>query len=604
MKLRFLKHVVGLIALSISPFLHAQTWVGGGSGWNDPANWSTNPSLPANNSTITIDGLSAIVDANSDFRPTNINVINGGELIINANLLDVTSEGLTTIDGTNSKLIINTGGLFTAEFINVINDGEIQITGGELDVNDQLTMDNALLSISNGLLDYNGGTGEELLLTDTDVTISGGLLDADRGITVTRGSLSISGGELDITEQLSMTDGAFNLTGGLFDYNGGFSDELLFTNSDVDISGGILEFDRSIIVTGGTFDQTSTSTMTATSDSRNLVFDDAVASLNGTVTNPNGDLSLFGTSVVNLLSDLTMDLDDLVMNDDGESSILNIHGTVVAFDDVKFDEDPPDDVPGDADMIIVRDGGNLTITDSFREANDVESPSGIHVDNNGTLSIGDIPGMTPEEAYGTIVTSDDGANVTMEGSGGLPVELIDFSASETTKTVELKWSTALEINNDYFDLLKSTDGKNFLPIARIQGFGNSNEIRTYSYSDNDITKGIIYYQLKQVDFNGDFEYHPIIDVHINSEFRNSLTVFPNPISSEEVTIFSEIDVSNPRLNIYSLSGRLVFERSLNAAHKWTFTQSELNLPKGLYILKINDEITGSTIDSVKISILD
>ncbi|MEP1032674.1 T9SS type A sorting domain-containing protein [Ekhidna sp.] len=518
---------------------HAQTWVGGGSNWNDPTNWSSNPSLPSNGSTITIDGLLATVDVFSAFRPGQINILNGGQLEVK-DTLDISSEGVTSIDGSGSKLIVADPGLFTAEFITATNGGEIEITGGELDVDDQLSMTNGVFSMTGGLLDYNGSTGEELL----------------------------------------------------------------FTNSDVTFSGGTLEFNRGIIVTGGTFTQEDGSTMTATNSSKNIEFHNTLGSFAGIVNNSTGDLSLFGTSVIDLMQTLDMDLDDLVMNDDGQSSVLNIYGTVVAFDDVKFDEDPPDDVPGDADMIIVKDGGSLTISDSFRDGNDVESGSGIHAEDGATVDIGDVPGMTDEEAYGTILTSDPGATMTIGGGAPLPVELVSFTGRKKDSGIDLSWITAVEINNDHFELLRSTDGKTFNSIAKVSGAGNTNSEVRYSYSDLDVSNGSYFYQIKQVDFNGEYEFHEIIHVSFTDANLRSLSVFPNPLTSNHITVVSDIELVKPVLLVYSISGKPILEKQLDSNQRWTFNRSELKIPSGTYILKLKDEIHGATLETIKFSIID
>ncbi len=545
MKSRFIKK--SILFLLIIPFaysLNAQTWVGGGTNWNDPANWSTNPSLPSNGSTIYIDGLTATVDVPSGFRPGEIRILNGGELIV-SNTFDVASDAYTYIDGSGSKLAVTSGGLFTAEFITSTNGGEIEITGGELDVNDQILMSDGVFNISGGLLDYNGSTGEELRLN----------------------------------------------------------------NSDFNMTAGTLEFNRGIIVTGGTFDLEDGATMTATNTARNIEFHSANAVLDGAINNAAGDLSLFGTSEVDLQSNLTMSLDDLVLNDDGQSSVLNIYGNLTAFDDLKFDEDPPDDYPNDNDQVNVKVGGTLEVQGTFRDISSIDPTININVEgdgtNGGTLTIAGLEaGHDPEDVYGTLVTSQDGARVSMEGQTQLPVVLLSFSATENRNGIDLKWSTAVEINNDYFDILRSDNGQNFITIARVDGFGNTNDIIEYSYIDRDLSHGTYFYQLKQVDFNGDFEYHHIINASIQSNLKNSISVSPNPISANQITLTADSELTEPTLSIYSLSGRLVIEKSLNSSNKWFFSKSELKLSAGTYILKIKDGLTGSSFDSIKIAVVE
>lgn len=531
------------LILSVT-MLKAQTWVGGGADWNDPANW--NPGLPSNGATITIDGLSATVDVISTFTPGQIDIINGGELIINSTL-DVSGDSYTNITGIGSRLIINSGGLFTAEFIASTDNGSIKITGGELDVADQL----------------------------------------------------------------SMTEGTFDITGGLLDYNGSTNEEFLLTDSDFNMSAGTIEFDRGIIVSGGTFTLTEGATMITTSSARNLEFHDANADIDGTINNPTGDLSLFGTSNIDILENASITLDDLVLNDDGTGSTLNIFGTIIVTDDLKFDEDPPDDFANDNDQINVKIGGTLTveIAGTFRNISSMDPTNNINVEGNGTdggtLNIANLEsGFTPEDIYGTLVTSQDGAKVTMEGVSKLPVVLIKFSGQVTNQGIQLEWITAVEINNDYFEILKSNDGISFNPIAKIEGFGNSNQLQEYSYIDRNNFSGNYYYQLKQVDFNGDYEYHQIILVSISGTEGTSFSVYPNPITDGYFTIRITDELTHPVLEIYSMTGKLLVRKALISSDHWILNTSDLNLYHEEFIVTITDEVTGQKFISTKILLKD
>src|SRR5690606_18127695 len=92
----------------------------------------------------------------------------------------------------------------------------------------------------------------------------------------------------------------------------------------------------------------------------------------------------------------------------------------------------------------------------------------------------------------------------------LPVELISFEATAGDYSIFLTWSTASEKNNAGFNLQRSIDGYNFENIAWIDGNGTTNSPNNYSFEDKNVKPGVMYYyQLKQVDYNGEFEYSPI-----------------------------------------------------------------------------------------------
>jgi hypothetical protein len=94
-------------------------------------------------------------------------------------------------------------------------------------------------------------------------------------------------------------------------------------------------------------------------------------------------------------------------------------------------------------------------------------------------------------------------DVSLVPSTPLPVQLISFSAEGQEGKIGLQWSTATEINNDYFDVQRSENGQDFISIASIKGNGNSCSLRQYQYDDNHVKEDIVYYyRLRQVDFDG------------------------------------------------------------------------------------------------------
>ena len=97
--------------------------------------------------------------------------------------------------------------------------------------------------------------------------------------------------------------------------------------------------------------------------------------------------------------------------------------------------------------------------------------------------------------------------------GVLPIELISFTGIKKTCNKNLlEWSTATENNNDRFDVERSLNGLLFDKIGELKSIGNSQYTRYYSYDDSEPHVAINYYRLKQVDYNGSYEYSSIISV--------------------------------------------------------------------------------------------
>ena len=90
----------------------------------------------------------------------------------------------------------------------------------------------------------------------------------------------------------------------------------------------------------------------------------------------------------------------------------------------------------------------------------------------------------------------------------LPVELTSFEAVRVDDNVRLEWTTASELNNDYFEVLKSYDGEAFFIIGYVDGHGTSSEVIDYSYTDSEPKRA--YYRLRQLDYDGQFEYSDVV----------------------------------------------------------------------------------------------
>lgn len=142
----------------------------------------------------------------------------------------------------------------------------------------------------------------------------------------------------------------------------------------------------------------------------------------------------------------------------------------------------------------------------------------------------------------------------------LPVELILFTADAiNNQSVLCRWTTATEINNDFFTVERSRDGMNFEPIGTVDGAGNSTSILQYQHPDNNPYRGISYYRLRQTDFDGQFSYSPPVAVRLVD--RSGMLVSPT-LADESFTIFTNFtEESRLTLHLYTADGRLVMKNS-------------------------------------------
>jgi Secretion system C-terminal sorting domain len=146
----------------------------------------------------------------------------------------------------------------------------------------------------------------------------------------------------------------------------------------------------------------------------------------------------------------------------------------------------------------------------------------------------------------------------MTWNTALPVRLISFKSEAQSTGVELMWQTGEETDNSHFDIEKSSNAQHFEAIGRVSGKGSGNVKQVYSFFDASPKNGPNYYRLKQVDFDGTFEYSRIV----SSTFTGSafFKVYPNPVSSVlGIELPDETKIESAFL--YDLLGRQIKEFS-------------------------------------------
>jgi len=191
-----------------------------------------------------------------------------------------------------------------------------------------------------------------------------------------------------------------------------------------------------------------------------------------------------------------------------------------------------------------------------------------------------------------------------KGNGPLPVTLITFNAKISGAAVLCSWKTVAEVNNDYFTLQRSKDGKNFEDAGRVKGAGSSNNGHNYSYPDRNPYNGTSYYRLKQTDYDGTTTMFQTIRVKRdgNVSAEKILQVQPNPVQDEFSVQFAAEESGEAIIQIASMNGvtiineKVVFEEGTNSY--------PLNFPSGsktgTYVLRvINDNLALPAVKVIK-----
>ncbi len=214
-------------------------------------------------------------------------------------------------------------------------------------------------------------------------------------------------------------------------------------------------------------------------------------------------------------------------------------------------------------------------------------------------------GTTGNTSAGTVTTAAAVTNfspftlASVTANNPLPVELISFDAVVNDGSqVDLKWVTATEINNDYFVVEKSKDGKNWEEVVWVDGAGNSNYTLEYYETDENPYEGISYYRLKQVDFDGKTSYSEIVPVAFEKNIEKNITVLPNPVKRGEA-IYLEINGfkgNNILLVLRDMQGKEFYTKAhiIESNYQLKAIQLDNNIPAGTYLIvasSANDLVT-------------
>jgi hypothetical protein len=161
------------------------------------------------------------------------------------------------------------------------------------------------------------------------------------------------------------------------------------------------------------------------------------------------------------------------------------------------------------------------------------------------------------------------------GNNPLPIELLSFDVSATSRKVDILWSTATEHNSDFFTVQKTIDGLNFQDVANVTAAGNSDALLNYATEDFFPFQGISYYRLKQTNIDGSFIYTPLRSVKYEGE--SVVQFYPNPSATNNMTVRSNESID--RLEIYEVNGKLVYDKSDLG------TSFQIKLDTGIYFAK-------------------
>ncbi|HMQ69381.1 MAG TPA: T9SS type A sorting domain-containing protein [Ignavibacteria bacterium] len=185
-----------------------------------------------------------------------------------------------------------------------------------------------------------------------------------------------------------------------------------------------------------------------------------------------------------------------------------------------------------------------------------------------------------------------------------PVELSGFSGIANRNDVALNWTTVSEVNNSGFDIERTSNNLKWQKIGYIKGNGTKNSVTNYNFEDLSLNSGKYKYRLKQIDYNGNYEYFDLdneISVGVPEEFSLKQN-YPNPFNPVTKIDFDLPVNSNTSLKIYSMDGKEIkslINGSLNAGY-YSVDFDASQLPSGVYYYRLE---SGNLVSAKKLMLL-
>ena len=500
---------------------------------------------------------------------------------------------------------------------NFVNNSSNQITG-----NGTFTIAG---TINQSIAAFNTAGSVSMTKTGGTATLSGNVSATTLTVNGTGGTLTLSGTNT-FTGTKTLTNGTLNINstgalggGGAITISGGTinntsgSSITLADNNDITI-GGSFTFTGSNALNLGTGTITLSADPTITSAGSTLTLAGVISAAAKNLTKAgNGNLS-FGANAVTLNS-LSISAGTLISTPNSltlsgnftktgtfthnsgtvifnSASAQTISGSGITFSTLNMSGAGQKTVSNSITVVvgITLDAGTTAIL-----ADGTTSTSDLLTLYEGTVA-GTWGGNSSTATYknGTFFpTSNTGTITVAHAAGALPVKLISFNGTRSAASSQLNFVTATEINNDKFEIERSINGIDFIKVGEVKGSGNSTQLVNYTFTDHNLANYAtvaIYYRMKQLDYNGDFEYSNTIKLSLNtSTVKTNAVVSPNPFTNELQVVLPNTTAEHTTLSIMTLYGAHAMDLSPALENRGIISINTEALAAGVYMLYVNQD---------------
>lgn len=178
----------------------------------------------------------------------------------------------------------------------------------------------------------------------------------------------------------------------------------------------------------------------------------------------------------------------------------------------------------------------------------------VYVSNTNTINLTRVVDANGCEVTGALQT----INSFSANCSSLPVTLMNLSATPGNRKVTLRWATSSEQNNRGFNVERSTDGTSWTTVGFVEGAGNSNFTKNYTYTDNNLEPRKYFYRLKQIDIDENFKYSAIVAATLGTKAEFVLgQSYPNPTKGQATVQFTLPQAETVNISLFDVSGRMM-----------------------------------------------